>query len=116
MHKSESTVGNGVFYGGPCQGVIRRTTGARIGSWEGAAIQRGLQPGSSGIAIAMGWKRLSVCNSELYSAENSNVIMSCVLKWSINPISNPKLCQESLIHVTIFTSQLKIMKGEKMEK
>jgi hypothetical protein len=51
MHKSEGTVGKGVFYGGPCQGVIRRTTGARIGSWKGAAIQTGLQPGSRGTAI-----------------------------------------------------------------
>jgi hypothetical protein len=34
MHKGEGTVGNGVFYGGPCQGVIRRTTGARIDSWR----------------------------------------------------------------------------------
>jgi hypothetical protein len=29
------------------------------------------------------------------------IITSCVYKWSINPISNPKPHRESLIHVTI---------------
>jgi hypothetical protein len=30
MHHNRGTVGNRVFYGGPYQGVNRRTTGARI--------------------------------------------------------------------------------------
>jgi hypothetical protein len=31
--------------------VIRRAAGARISSWKGVAIQRGLEHGSKGIAI-----------------------------------------------------------------
>jgi hypothetical protein len=35
-----------------------------------------------------------------------SVITSCVLKWSINPISNPKPRLESLKHVTVGLSSL----------
>jgi hypothetical protein len=50
----------------------KETTEARSGSWKGAAIQRGLEPSSTGIATASscyqattseditGWKRISV--------------------------------------------------------
>jgi hypothetical protein len=48
---SRGTVGNGGFYGGPCLGLVSRTTGAGIGSWKGAAVQRGLEHRSRGIAI-----------------------------------------------------------------
>jgi hypothetical protein len=41
------TVGNGVFCSDPCRGVIRWTT-----EWKGIGIQRGLEPGNRGIAIA----------------------------------------------------------------
>jgi hypothetical protein len=56
-----------------------RTTGARIGTWKGATIQRGLEPRSRGLAIVRshyqetssedtaGWKRLSMCASYLLS-------------------------------------------------
>jgi hypothetical protein len=66
MRNSGDTVGKGVFYGGPCQEVIRRTTGA---SWKGAAIQGGLESRSRRMAIVRshyqgmagedtaGWKR-----------------------------------------------------------
>jgi hypothetical protein len=37
------------FILGPCK---RRTTEVRRGSWKGSAVQRGLEPGSKGIAIA----------------------------------------------------------------
>jgi hypothetical protein len=47
---NRGTAANGVFYGGPCQRVIRRTTGARILSWKRADIQRGLASGSRRIA------------------------------------------------------------------
>jgi hypothetical protein len=48
---SRGTVGNVGFYGGTCQWVIRRTTGARIRSWKGATIPRGIESGGRGIAI-----------------------------------------------------------------
>jgi hypothetical protein len=51
MCNSGDTVGKGVFYGGPCGGVIRRTTGVRIYSWEGTVIQGGLESRSREIAI-----------------------------------------------------------------
>jgi hypothetical protein len=51
-----------------------------------------------------GWRRLSVCSSEWQSVEISNgaiiVITSCVSKWSIDQISNPKPHWESLLHMT----------------
>jgi hypothetical protein len=52
--------------------VTRRTIEARILSWKGAAVQRGLEPGSTEIAIVRssyqetssednaGWERLSM--------------------------------------------------------
>jgi hypothetical protein len=78
----------------------------------GAAVQEGLQPRIRGTAIVKsryqatisedteGWKRHSVCSSELQSVEISNgaVIMrnyQVVLQWSINPITNPKPRSES---------------------
>jgi hypothetical protein len=48
---NRGTVRNRVFYGGPCQEVIRRTTGTRIYSLKGAAIQRGLEHVRRGIDI-----------------------------------------------------------------
>jgi hypothetical protein len=48
---SGSTVGNEVFYGGSCQGVVRKTTETRIGNWKRVAIQRGLEHGSGEIVI-----------------------------------------------------------------
>jgi hypothetical protein len=68
MHNSGGTVGNGVFHGGPCRGVIR-ITGARICSSDAAVIQRKPETGSRGTAIVRnryqatsrddigGWKR-----------------------------------------------------------
>jgi hypothetical protein len=50
-HNNRGTVGNGVFCGGVCQGVIMRTTRERIQSWKGAAIERGLESRSRGIVI-----------------------------------------------------------------
>jgi hypothetical protein len=47
LGNSAGGVGNGVFYGDPCRGVVSRTT-----RWKGTAIQRGLQPGNRGIGIA----------------------------------------------------------------
>jgi hypothetical protein len=44
---SEGTVANGVFYGGPCRGVISRMKFR----WKGAAIQRGLEHGCRGTAV-----------------------------------------------------------------
>jgi hypothetical protein len=49
--KNRGTVGNGVFYSGQYRSVGRRTTGARRNSWKRAAIQRGTEHGSRGIAI-----------------------------------------------------------------
>jgi hypothetical protein len=58
-------------------------------SWKGAAVQRGLKHGSREIAIVRsryqattsedtaGWKRLSVCDSDLYIVE---VIDGAVIK------------------------------------
>jgi hypothetical protein len=43
MHNTGGTVGNSVFYGGQCQGVIRRTPEKRISSWKGDAIQGALE-------------------------------------------------------------------------
>jgi hypothetical protein len=48
---NRAPAGNGVFYGGPCPGIIRRTNGARLRSWKGTAIQRRLEPGNRGIDI-----------------------------------------------------------------
>jgi hypothetical protein len=53
-----------------------------------------------------GWKRLSICFSDMWSVEISDgIIMKCshefVLKWSINPISKPNPRWESLTHVAI---------------
>jgi hypothetical protein len=70
-HNIGGTDGNGVFYGGPCRGVIRRTIGSRIGSWKGAAIKTELESGSRELAIVRsryqaatskdtaGWKTLA---------------------------------------------------------
>jgi hypothetical protein len=61
------------FLRSPWKAVIRRTTEARIGSWKGAAVQRGLEHGSRGITVVRSrhqetsskdtasWKRLSLC-------------------------------------------------------
>jgi hypothetical protein len=77
MSNSGGTAGNGVLYDGLCRGVIRRTTGARIQSWKGAAILRELEPRSRGIAIvrsqypattsedSVGRKRLHTFSSDL---------------------------------------------------
>jgi hypothetical protein len=72
--------------GDACQGVIRRTTGAKkhaVG--RGTAVQRGLEAGNGEIAIvrsrcqatsevSAGWKRHSMCSSELAS---DSVIVIC---------------------------------------
>jgi hypothetical protein len=42
----------GGSYSGPCRRDIRWTTGARIRSSKRDAIQREIEPGSGGIAIA----------------------------------------------------------------
>jgi hypothetical protein len=47
---SGGTVGNGIFYSGRCQGVIRRTLEQEL-RVKGATILRGLEHGSRGIAI-----------------------------------------------------------------
>jgi hypothetical protein len=92
-----------------CKGVIRRTTEVRRGSWKEAAIQRGLDDGNRGTAIVRrhyqemssedtaDLERISVICKVWKSvmALKLSVIMSCVLKWSINPISSPKPCQQS---------------------
>jgi hypothetical protein len=63
-----------VFYGGPSRGVIKRTTGARIVNWKGAAIQRGLEQRNSHCwslyqattsEVTAGWKILGMCSSDL---------------------------------------------------
>jgi hypothetical protein len=45
---SEGTVANCVFYGDPCRGIIRKTSGARTRSWKGVANQRGPEHGRRG--------------------------------------------------------------------
>jgi hypothetical protein len=88
----------------------------RIDSWKGVAIQRGLEPGSRRITIVRsryqavtcentgGWKRVKrvVCEVwMLVMALQLSVFISCVLKWSVNPVFNPKPRRESPIHVTV---------------
>jgi hypothetical protein len=91
-------------------------------SWKGTAVQMGLEPRCRGIAIvrsrfqattsedSAGWKLACVLPNykmwklamELYLS----VITSCVLKWSINPISSPKTRREShSYYVTILINK-----------
>jgi hypothetical protein len=61
----------------PCKRVIRRTTEQEYFSWNGVAVQKGIESGSRGLVIVKsryqettsedpaGWKRLSVCASDL---------------------------------------------------
>jgi hypothetical protein len=96
---------------GPCKGVTR-TTEARKFSWNGAAVQRGSESESRGLVIVRsrnqattsedtaGWKDLA-CALEICEVWKLtlvlwlSVITSCVLKWSINPMSHLKPRLES---------------------
>jgi hypothetical protein len=87
-------------------------------SWKGSAIQGGLQPGGRGIAIVksryqattsedtVGWKRLSVCSSDLYSVEISDDALiqgnyELCVKVVNKSNTKPKPRRESHIYVTI---------------
>jgi hypothetical protein len=84
-------------------------------SCKGATTQRELEYGSRGIAIVGAVTRqllvkilragtdlvCALVNCKLWklaTAPQLSVVTSRVLKWSINPISNPKPRRESLIH------------------
>jgi hypothetical protein len=69
--------------------LVRHSVSYKI--WMGAAVQRGLEPGSRGIAIVRSryqattskdtasWKRLSVWPSDLQSVEiNDGTIINCI--------------------------------------
>jgi hypothetical protein len=108
--KNRCTVGNGVFYGGPCRRVIRRTTGARKASLKGAAVQRGLEHGSRGIAIVRSrctqllmniLRAVKDLTCDLYSVEFSGgVVIKCNYGLCIKVVNKSSIQSNTPSRVT----------------
>jgi hypothetical protein len=82
VRNSGCTVGNGVFYGGPCRGVIRRTNGVKIQAvGRGATIYRELKHGSRGIAIVGAITRQLLVNTLQAGKDFTRALVICKA-WS----------------------------------